>query len=169
MRAMRLLFPLSLAGLALALACSAYSGGVPPGSADPGDEPGRQVERNIPFQTVAQASVPGGVGGPVREVIESEGDWLTVWQELGAAGGPPRVDFSRDMVILVAMETQSCVSKITVQSIKQGADSLLVDVLEQPPGPTCVCITSERPYHAVRLQRTDLPVHYEAQRSPSDC
>ena len=162
-RAMR---PLSVFGLAFVLACNTGGAGAP---VDAGDPPPARLSRNVPFQTVAQASVPGGAGGPVREVIHGGDDWGTVWGELGAAGGPPRVDFSRDMVILVAMETQSCVSKITVERITETAEGLLVDLLEQPPGLNCVCITSERPYHAVRLRQTDARVRFEARRSFSAC
>jgi hypothetical protein len=157
---------LSAFGLTLVLACNTGGAGAP---LDAGDPPRAQLSRNVPFQTVAQASVPGGAGGPVREAIHGDDDWRTVWSELGAAGGPPRVDFSRNMVILVAMETQSCVSKITVERITETAEGLRIDLLEQSPGPNCVCITSERPYHAVRLPQTDTRVYFEARRGFSNC
>jgi hypothetical protein len=73
------------------------------------------------------------------------------------------------MVILAAMETQGCVSRVTIRSVTRTADALLVDVLEAPPAPNCVCITSERPIHVIRLERVDLPERFEVERGVTSC
>src|SRR5215208_5632559 len=89
----------------------------PPGTEYPGkpgpDRPEQPSSPSLPFETVAQASVPGGGGGQVRQVIRDEAAWREAWAALGArqssgASDPPAVDFTKDMVILAAMETQSC-------------------------------------------------------------
>jgi hypothetical protein len=73
------------------------------------------------------------------------------------------------MVIVAAMETQGCVSKVTIRGIVREGNRLVVDLLEAPPAPNCVCITSERPLHIVRLPRVDGPVRFEIERGQTSC
>ncbi len=82
---------------------------------------------------------------------------------------PPAVDFSRDMVIVAAMELQSCISKVTIRGVMQGRGELVVDLLEAPPGPNCVCIVAERPLHVVRLRRSGDSVRFEVQQGVTSC
>lgn len=124
----------------------------------------------VPFETIVQRSVPGGGPGPERrEVIRNEAAWRAAWQELGAGGEPPAVDFASDMVILVAMETQSCVSRVTIRSVVDAGSELVVDLLEAPPAPNCICVTAERPFHAVRLRRSDERARFVAERGQTTC
>src|SRR5262245_2941205 len=76
----------------------------------------------VAFETVLQRSIPGQTGGQIREVARDEASWTALWNRLRQGGGenilpaqPPQVDFSRDMVIAAALETQSCVSKVTIR------------------------------------------------------
>jgi hypothetical protein len=134
------------------------------------DEPAAAA---VPFETLVQASNPGQAGPSRREVIRDEANWRAAWKELREGSAlpeePPAVDFNREMVILAALETQGCVSRITIRSVTRTADALVVDLLEAPPAPNCVCITSERPIHLVRLPRIDLPARFEAERGRTDC
>jgi hypothetical protein len=134
-----------------------------------GSTAGEPAGARVPFETIDQRSVPGGSGGQQREVIRDETAWRAAWQELGAGGEPPAVDFSRDMVILAAMETQSCVSRVTIRSVLDAGSELVVDLLEAPPAPNCVCVTAERPFHAVRLRRSDEPARFVAERGQTNC
>lgn len=135
-----------------------------------GDEPAAAA---VPFETLVQASNPGQGGPSRREVIRDEATWRTVWKEIREGSAlpeePPAVDFGREMVILAALETQGCVARITIREVTRTADALVVDILEAPPAPNCVCITSERPIHLVRLERTDLPERFEVERGRTDC
>lgn len=152
----------SLLALLLVAACSH--------SPVPGDEP---ASTTVPFETLIQASNPGQSGRALREAIRDEETWRTYWQQLreGAElpAEPPAIDFNREMVLLATLETQGCVSRVTIRSVTRSADALVVDVLEAPPAPNCICMTSERPIHLVRLQRSDLPVRFEAERGRTDC
>jgi hypothetical protein len=134
------------------------------------DEPAAAA---IPFETLVQASNPGQAGPSRREVIRDEATWRAAWKELREGSAlpeePPAVDFGRDMVILAALETQGCVSRVTIRAVTRTADALVVDLLEAPPAPNCVCITSERPIHLVRLPRIDLPARFEAERGVTEC
>ncbi len=127
----------------------------------------------VPFTTVAQAGVPGQSGGEIRQVIRDAAAWNQAWGELRAgsslAAAPPTVDFQTDMVIVAAMPTQSCVSKVTVRGITGTPEGLRVDLLEEPPASNCRCIVSQRPLHAVRLRRSDAPVQFTVTTTPRAC
>lgn len=119
--------------------------------------------------TVVQRSIPGGRGGTVREVIRDQTAWAQTWTELGLDGAPPSVDFGQEMIVVAAMEMQSCVSKVTIQSVSEQGGELVVDILEAPPAPNCVCITAERPIHAVRVRKTGAPPRYNVERGQTPC
>ena len=77
------------------------------------------------------------------------------------------------MVLLVAMPTQSCVSKVTIQSIghlgNPTGGTLLVTLLEAPPAPNCRCIVASRPFHAVRLPRSGGVLRFVVNRGQTSC
>ena len=153
----------------LALACN---GSTRPESSSP-TAPG---PGNVAFETILQRSIPSQSGGEIREVARDEAAWKALWSRLRQGGGegflpaePPAVDFSREMVIAAALETQSCVARITIRGIVEGRGGLVVDLLEAPPASNCVCITSERPLHIVRLRRSAEPVRFEAERGVTSC
>ncbi|HYN22871.1 MAG TPA: hypothetical protein VE078_18060 [Thermoanaerobaculia bacterium] len=127
----------------------------------------------LKLETIVQQSNPGQAGGTVREVVKDQAAWSALWAELRKGSGlpeePPAVDFAREMVIVAAMETQSCVSRVTVKSAGDTGGELVVDILEEPPAPNCVCITAERPIHVVRLRRADAPPHFAVQRGQTNC
>jgi hypothetical protein len=155
-----------LAGL-LTLACNGSARTESPTAPGPG---------NVAFETILQRSIPSQSGGEIREVARDEASWTVLWGRLRQGGGagflpaePPAVDFSQDMVIAAAMETQSCVSKVTIRNITQGRGELVVDLLEAPPAPNCICITSERPLHVVRLPRSAEPVRFAVERGVTSC
>lgn len=127
----------------------------------------------VELETIVQQSIPGQAGGTVRKVVADQAAWNALWAELRQGSSlpeaPPAVDFASEMVIVAAMETQSCVSKVTIRSATEGAGELVVDVLEAPPAPNCVCITAERPIHVVRLRRVDAPARFTAERGQTAC
>lgn len=159
---------LALAALPLLMACTQQSGGAEPPTA-PADAPPAEVA----FTTLVQQSNPGQTGETVRDAARDEGAWAALWAKLreGSAlpGEPPAVDFRSEMVIAAAMETQGCVSKVTIRRIVREGNTLTVDLLEAPPAPNCTCVTSERPIHVVRLPRVDGPVRFEVERGQTSC
>jgi hypothetical protein len=157
----------------LALACA--------GSAEPprGRRPA-PVSASAPapaaLETIVQRSVPGQSGGEIRQVARDEASWRALWAELrqGASADllpeePPAVDFSRDMVVVAAMPTQSCVSQVTVRSVVQGRGGVVVSLLEAPPAPNCRCMVASRPLHAVRLPRLEGAARFVAERGQTPC
>ena len=149
------------------------TGGSGPGGGEPGTgEPEPVQGQQVPFETIQQASVPGKVGGQVREAVHDSAAWQRVWDDLtggrAMAGQAAAVDFEREMVLAAAMPTQGCVSRVTIRGVTADGGGLVVDLLEQPPAEGVVCVTSERPFHAVRLARYDGPVRWEVETEPLD-
>ena len=132
-------------------------------------EPRAEQSAPASLTTVVQQSIPGGSGGTVREVIRDQVALAAIWTELGLPGAPPVIDFAQEMVLATAMETQSCVSKVTIRSAFEQGGELVVDILEAPPAPNCICITAERPIHLVRLRRVDAPPRYNVERGLTSC
>ncbi len=154
--------PLAAAVLLLAAACSQAPA-----------RPAESAAAALPFETLVQRSIPGQSGPAVRQVVRDQDAWRIAWTALREGSDlptePPAVDFAREMVILAAMETQGCVSRVTLRSVTRTADALTVDLLEAPPAPNCVCITAERPLHVIRLERVDLPERFEVERGVTSC
>src|SRR5688572_28324788 len=82
------------------------------------------------LETIVQQSNPGQSGGSVREVVKDQAAWNALWAELRKGSSlpqePPAVDFAREMVIVAAMETQSCVSRVTIRSASDTGGELVV-------------------------------------------
>ena len=132
-----------------------------------------QPTGSIAFETVLQQSNPGQTGDTVREAVRDEAAWTALWAKLREGTAlpeePPVVDFRTDMVIAAAMETQGCVAKVTIRKIVRESGGLAVDLLEAPPAPNCVCITSERPLPIVRLPRVEGSVRFDVERGQTSC
>ena len=135
-------------------------------------KPGRAGAR-VPLTTVVQVSVPGQVGKERREVVRDAGAWRSLWGKLRQGSSlpdePPAVDFAREMVVLAAMETQSCVSKVTIRSVTRRGVGVVVDLLEQPSAPNCTCIVAERPIHIVKVRKMPGSVRFTAERGTMPC
>lgn len=150
----------------LAAACSSGNGHAT------ATKPGRRASA-LAFETIVQLSVPGQVGGERREVVRDAAAWQVLWTELrqgsGLAAERPAVDFSREMVIAAAMDTQSCIARVTIRTVTRSAGGVVVDLLEAPPAPDCRCIVAERPIHVIRLARLSDPVRFTAERGVTSC
>jgi hypothetical protein len=162
----------SLSAVALlALACA--------GVAAPPQDRAAKGGKPVAFTTIVQQAIPGQAGQQVRAVARDADTWRALWAALRKDGGetlpaePPAVDFPREMVLAVAMPTQSCVSKVTIQSIghlgNPSGGTLLVNLLEAPPAPNCRCIVASRPIHAVRLPRTAGTPRFVVTRGQTSC
>ncbi|HSS76100.1 MAG TPA: hypothetical protein VLV54_05080 [Thermoanaerobaculia bacterium] len=163
---MKLIF--AAAGL-LTLACLGSS------SAATGHRRPKPGTGQIAFVTLVQRAIPGQQGDQVREVVRDTASWKDLWFRLRERDSgvlshqQPAVDFDKNMVIAVAMPTQSCISKVAIQGIVHQPGALVVNVLEAPPAPNCVCIVSQRPIHAVTVPRTADPVRFVVTQGVTTC
>ncbi len=167
--------PANLSAMLIAAALFACGTADGPAASDDGaayQPPVAAEGEAIPFETIEQRSMPGKVGGEVREVARDAATWQRIWDDLAGDGGPagdaPAVDFAAEMAIAAAMPTQSCVSRVTIRGIRAEAGALVVDLLEQPPAEGIVCVVAERPFHAVRLARRDGEVRWKVEQIPLD-
>jgi hypothetical protein len=154
-----------LSGLLMTASSCSGDGAKPP--AAPGNAAPLELE------TLVQQSIPGQGGETVREVVRDQAAWAAMWAKLREGSAlpetPPAVDFTKDMVIVAAMQTQSCVSRVTVRSAVASGEELVVGILEAPPAPNCVCFTSERPIHAVRVRKVDAPPRFDVEQGQTAC
>jgi protease stability complex PrcB-like protein len=79
-----------------------------------------------------------GIKGSRRLVIRDSATWSQFWSELGA-GVQPQVDFSRDLVIAVALgERPTGGHAIEIQRVTRAGGNLRIEVLETSPAPECM-------------------------------
>lgn len=145
------------------------------GAADPPRPAPSRAARTVAFQTIEQRAIPGQSGGEIRKVARDEASWRALWAELRQGCGdalpeePPEVDFLSETAIVVAMPTQSCVSKVTIQSVVRERTGTVVNLLEAPPAPNCTCIVAQRPFHVIRVPRIEGDVRFVAKRGQTPC
>jgi len=131
----------------------------------------------VPFATVIQIAVPGQVGKQLQVAVRDADTWKTMWSDLrkgsALAEDPPAIDFETEMVIVAAMDTQGCVSRVTLRSITRTNtrtnDKAAVDILEEPPAATCRCFASSRPIHIVRVQKMSGEITFTTSRGEMPC
>jgi hypothetical protein len=132
-------------GAVLLLACAAGASG--------GSE---TIEH--PFQTIA-AEAHSGVHERRREVIRDEASWLRLWSEIHAGATPlpppPAVDFTRHMLIAVALGTRTSGGfGVKVQRVTSRGETLEVDVALSCPAPgAAVSLSLTQPVEVVRAPR----------------
>lgn len=107
-----------------------------------------------------------------RELLVTNQDsWERVWDDIGVAGPPPRVDFDREMVAVVAAGTQpdSChFVEITDVRLDDGVLEIDADLVE--PAANCVCAdVIVRPVHAVVFRRVFAPTDFDVRRAVENC
>lgn len=157
---------LAAAGL-LTLACLGTSSAAPGNRSTPGS--------STAFETLVQRCIPGQQGDQIRKAIRDEAAWKDFWLSLREPGSgvlaheQPAVDFEKSMVIVAAMPTQSCVSKVTIRGITHPPGVLVVDLLEEPPVPNCRCMVAQRPFHAVAVPRSADRVRFVVTRGVTAC
>jgi hypothetical protein len=137
------------------------------------DTPASTAPVAVPFATVIQIAVPGQTGKRLQVAVRDADAWKTLWSDLrkdsALAEDPPAVDFETEMVIVAAMETQGCVSRVTLRSIARTSDKAAVDILEEPPAANCRCFVSSRPIHVVKVQKMSGEITFTTSRGEMPC
>jgi hypothetical protein len=124
----------------------------------------------VSFQTVIQTQT-SGITDSRGQLIESFGEWSSIWSAIGRGGPPPDVDFGREMIALVAAGTRpnGCYT-IEIRRIDVSGGLLLIDADLNEPGVNCQCPQGVvHPVHAVRLPRIDRRADFDVRRVVQDC
>jgi hypothetical protein len=136
-------------------------------------------EREAEFAAAYPYRHYSGVDSAVRTVIRTSAEWSALWASLSRNGpfdpGPPpvpAVDFSREMVVFVAMGVRSSGGHtIDIVRVERLGDVIEVEVKSTSPGPNCVTTAAlTQPTHALVVPRTaDGVVFREAAPVEFDC
>ena len=114
-----------------------------------------------------------GILEPLQVVIQDRKAWEELWKRMYPHNPPPTppVDFSRDMLIVVAMGQQNTGGfGIIVDSIYERDDKLHVLVKSISPGPKCATTQSlTQPVDIVRLLKSGQSVIFRETSARKDC
>jgi hypothetical protein len=115
----------------------------------------------LPISTLATAAVGGGEA-PCREVLRDATGWARRWAALGRSDPPPTVDFGHEMVLVACLGARRTGGYgIEIVGATLEVDALVVTVRESaPPAGVPVAQVLTAPFHAVRVERRDLPLRW---------
>jgi hypothetical protein len=105
---------------------SPASAGIPPGDSLPIREIGHWQYAQVDDQ-------------PRRLVIQDPVNWTRFWNQLGADGAQPVIDFKRELLVAVTQGRQPHGGvEVQVERAVRSGDALTIGVLERSPGPDCM-------------------------------
>ena len=119
--------------------------------------------------------VNSGILDPLRVVIRDRDDWVEMWKLLSSKQFPrpplPEIDFSREMLIVVAMGQRSTGGyDIIVDGVYERDKKLEVEVKTTSPGRLCgVTGALTEPADVVRVQKSDYPVVFRETSFTREC
>lgn len=128
----------------------------------------------LPIVTVVAAQ-SSGIDAGREEVIRDAEAWARAWREIHARRSPaaplPEVDFSRQMLLLVALgERPDGCHDVEIAGVEGAGDALRVAVREIVPGPGCICTMAlVQPVHVVSVERTAGEVRFATRRVERAC
>ena len=115
-----------------------------------------------PSETLSVTRISQGIFSrfdtPQRLVVRSEASLLTAWANVfGGAAPPPEVDFSREMIIVVALGSRPTSGfLIAVEGASGTRETAIVTVRSLSASTTCVTVPAvTNPYDIVRLPRRE--------------
>lgn len=114
-----------------------------------------------------------GIGDSLRLVVRDSAAWQTLWSRItNGTGYPPipRVDFRRDMVLVVTSGTRPSTRwEISIDSVSVRAGNLLVFVRQVVPDRCIVGGMLTHPFAVVRVPRSDRPIRFVEQHELLSC
>ena len=115
-------------------------------------------ETQISFSTLSKG-VYSGLTQPTQQIIRSEKIWLGVWAQLQSHLVPippaPKVNFSKNTVVVVSLGQQSSGGHdIEVESVVLKGKVIEIGLAIQHPGPGCLTTQAlTQPYHVISVPR----------------
>ena len=115
-----------------------------------------------------------GLSEPATMVIRDANQWRMTWAAITSNHSPmpvPEVDFSRDMVVLVALGTRSTGGyTAAIERIQRTAEGISVDYLAQSPGDRCGTTAAlTQPMDFVFIARVEGPATFTRHDQTFDC
>lgn len=123
------------------------------------------IAGSIPIRTLAKGAF-SQIQTRSELVIKDEARWKEVWEKHSGAGGSaktmPDVDFSKEMVLVVAMGRQTTGGYgVEVVKAESSGDALKVYVVRKTPRPGGMSLQAlTAPFHIVALPKSDLKVTF---------
>jgi hypothetical protein len=126
------------------------------GAPSEGYAPYGSAARTLELRRIGQWTRTG-ISEARRLVIRDANAWDQFWSEL-AVGDRPAVDFTRDVVVVVAAGQRSSGGhEIAVDRVTQKDGELSVEVVERTPGPNCMTTASlTQPVDVVVVPGSDI-------------
>lgn len=130
--------------------------------------------------TAVEAFPQSGQGADTaraRTVITDAAEWTRFWASLApdpgaGAGGPPAVDFAKDMVIAAVMPLRpSGGYRVHIERVTEFADRIEAEVVEHSPAADCFTTgVITRPFDVVQVpRRAGKPVQFKERRVVTSC
>lgn len=116
-----------------------------------------------------------GFDARTQMVIRDSASWGPAWLRLLGSHSPkpplPRVDFSREMLVIASMGTRSSGGySIAIDSVYVERDTVFFKIRERSPGPSCGTTAAlTAPVGLARVERSDLPVGFAISTLISEC
>ncbi|MFN2400652.1 MAG: protease complex subunit PrcB family protein [Gemmatimonadaceae bacterium] len=116
-----------------------------------------------------------GMDAPARLVVRDALVWRAVWNQIFRSQSPvpelPVVDFSREMLVVVALGTRNSGGySILVDRATEAGGALEFTIRSVSPGEACVVIAAlTQPVDIARLARRDGPVRFREHAEVFSC
>jgi len=116
---------------------------------------------SVPFGTIERGEDSGAEPSQSR-VFTERGDWASFWRDHRPTAAVPFIDFGTDMVILAAVGLRSeAGDSVEIRRVLPVGDSTFVVRVERVPGD--FCSPAEKlhyPYHLIIVPEVPLPVRF---------
>jgi hypothetical protein len=114
------------------------------------------LQTPVTFVTIARSD-QSGIERQREVTVRTAEEWQALWKEHQPDEPPPRLDFSKSIVIGVFLGFRNTGGySVAITSIERAGDEIVVTWKESRPGPQD--ITSQVltfPFHIVRIERLD--------------
>jgi hypothetical protein len=164
--------------LAVALATLgllAGNGCGPTAQVSPATQDAAEVTPEQQSHTRLAASDQSGFQEPAELVLRDQASFAEAWARVHAmlvpAPPPPRVDFTRQMVVVLAIGTRSSGGHaVRFDGMDREGDGARVRYTVSEPGPDCMTTQAiTAPVELVGVPRVDGPVRFERRQAIAPC
>jgi hypothetical protein len=112
-----------------------------------------------------------GFHEPAQLVIRDRAAWIEAWDLVPAIEPAPEIDFTQDMILIVAMGGRATGGyRILLDTARVKDGHMLVEGRAISPGPTCfVSAGTTQPIDVARVRRVSGTVHFNIREFVTNC